>query len=149
MRHGLQASLDCQRSNNKRLRIVEAPRMSISLTSWYWNLQKNVQGKTLSHFLHHTLRWLLTSKGHADLKSMHLTTRQSELPASQVMPQWRIRTANGRHKRSRVWSLGENDPWRRKWQQAPVFLPGRFHGQGLVVGCRPQGQKELDTTEVA
>ena len=21
-------------------------------------------------------------------------------------------------------------PWRRKWQPIPVFLPGKFHGQG-------------------
>ena len=24
-----------------------------------------------------------------------------------------------------------NIPWRRKWQPAPVFLPGKFHGQIL------------------
>ena len=26
-----------------------------------------------------------------------------------------------------VWSLGQEDPWSRKWQLAPVFLPGKFH----------------------
>ena len=25
--------------------------------------------------------------------------------------------------------LGQEDPWRRKWQPTPVFLPGEFHGQ--------------------
>ena len=65
MRHGLQASLDCQRDliAQKRLRIAEAPRRTWKPN---FNLQNNVQGKTLSHFLHHTLRWLLISKGHAD-----------------------------------------------------------------------------------
>ena len=29
----------------------------------------------------------------------------------------------------------------------PVFLPGKFHGQGSLVGCSPWGHKESDTTE--
>ena len=29
----------------------------------------------------------------------------------------------------RVQFLGWKDPWRRKWQPTPVFLPGKFHGQ--------------------
>ena len=37
-------------------------------------------------------------------------------------------------------------PWSRKWQPAPVFLPGISHGQGLV-GYSPWGCKESDTTE--
>ena len=37
--------------------------------------------------------------------------------------------------------------WRRKWQSAPVFLPGESHGQGSLVGCPPWGCKEPDTTE--
>ena len=36
--------------------------------------------------------------------------------------------------------------WRRKWQPAPVFLPGKFHGQSLV-GDHPRGCKELGSTE--
>ena len=39
-------------------------------------------------------------------------------------------------------------PWRRKWQLAPVFLPGEFHGQrswrATVHGVR----KESDMTEL-
>ena len=27
------------------------------------------------------------------------------------------------------WSLGQEDPWRRKRLPTPVFLPGEFHGQ--------------------
>ena len=30
---------------------------------------------------------------------------------------------------TQVQSLGWEDPWRRKWQPTPVFLPGEFHGQ--------------------
>ena len=38
--------------------------------------------------------------------------------------------------------------WRRKWQPTPVFLPGESQGQGSLVGCRPLGRTESDTTEV-
>ena len=38
-------------------------------------------------------------------------------------------------------------PWRKKWQSAPVFLPGKSHGQRSLAGCRPKGHKESGTTE--
>ena len=38
-------------------------------------------------------------------------------------------------------------PWRRKWQPAPVCLPGEFHGQKSLMDYSPRGHKELDTTE--
>ena len=38
-------------------------------------------------------------------------------------------------------------PWSKKWQPALVFLPGKFHRQRSLVGYRPWGHKELDTTE--
>ena len=37
--------------------------------------------------------------------------------------------------------------WRRAWQPTPVFLPGELHGQNSLVGCSPQGRKELDMIE--
>ena len=40
-------------------------------------------------------------------------------------------------------------PWRRKWQPTPVFLPGKFHGQGCLVDYSPWSHKESDTTECA
>ena len=49
--------------------------------------------------------------------------------------------------RVQVQSLGWENPWRRKWQPTPVFLPGKFHGQSSLVGCSPWGCKESDTTE--
>ena len=39
--------------------------------------------------------------------------------------------------------------WGRKWQLAPVFLPGKFCGQRSLEGYSPWGCKELDTTEHA
>jgi len=40
-------------------------------------------------------------------------------------------------------------PWRRKWYPTPVFLPGKFHGQRILVGYSPWGHKELGVTEHA
>ena len=37
--------------------------------------------------------------------------------------------------------------WRRKWQPAPVLLPGESQGRGSLMGCRPWGRTESDTTE--
>ena len=38
-------------------------------------------------------------------------------------------------------------PWRRKWQPTPLFLPGKSHGHGSLVGYSPRGRKESNTTE--
>ena len=53
---------------------------------------------------------------------------------------------------STVWgtwiqSLGQEDPWRRKWQPTPVLLPRKFHGRRSLVDYSPWGRKESDTTE--
>ena len=48
---------------------------------------------------------------------------------------------------TQVQSLGQEDPWRRKWQPTPVFLPWESHGQRSLVGCSLKDRKELDTTE--
>ena len=37
--------------------------------------------------------------------------------------------------------------WRRKWQPAPVFLPGKLRGQRSLVSYSLRGHKESDTTE--
>ena len=36
---------------------------------------------------------------------------------------------------------------RRQWHPTPVLLPGKSHGQRSLVGCRPWGREESDTTE--
>ena len=38
-------------------------------------------------------------------------------------------------------------PWRRKWQPTLVFLPGKSHGQRILVGYSPWGPEESDMTE--
>ena len=46
-----------------------------------------------------------------------------------------------------VQSLGREDLLRKKWQPAPVFLPGKSHGWRSLVGYSSWGRKESDTTE--
>ena len=48
---------------------------------------------------------------------------------------------------TQVQSLGQEDPWRKKWQPTPVILPGKSWGQKSLVGYSPWGLKELDMTE--
>ena len=50
-------------------------------------------------------------------------------------------------KQTWILSLGWEDPWNRKWQPTPVFLPGEFHGHWSLDGYSPWDHKELDTTE--
>ena len=49
---------------------------------------------------------------------------------------------------SQVQSLGQEDPWRRRWQSTLVFLPGESHGWRSLVGCGPYGCEEFHKTEV-
>ena len=37
--------------------------------------------------------------------------------------------------------------WRRRWHPTPVLLPGKSHGRRSLVGCRPWGREESNTTE--
>ena len=37
--------------------------------------------------------------------------------------------------------------WRRKWQPAPGFLPGKFHGYKSLAGYNSWGHKESDMTK--
>ena len=61
------------------------------------------------------------------------------------LPRWRSGKESAyQHRRCRrpwfdPW-LGKI-PWRRKWQPTPVFLPGKSHGQGNLVGFSPQDHK--------
>ena len=45
-----------------------------------------------------------------------------------------------------VWSLSQEDPL-EKGMDIPVFLPGKFHGQRILVSYSPCGHKELDMAE--
>ena len=39
------------------------------------------------------------------------------------------------------------DPWNKKWQPTPVFLPGESRGQRSLAGYSPRGLKESETSE--
>ena len=45
----------------------------------------------------------------------------------------------------RVWSLGWEAPWTRKWQPTPVFLPGKWTEE--PGGLQSWSRKESDMTE--
>ena len=50
---------------------------------------------------------------------------------------------------TRVPSLSQKIPWRRKGQPTPVFLPGESHGQRSLEGYSPWGCKVPEVTEDA
>ena len=52
-----------------------------------------------------------------------------DIGGSQVAQWWRIWLPMPEMQEMQVRSLGLEDPWRRKWQATPVFLPGKFYGQ--------------------
>ena len=49
---------------------------------------------------------------------------------------------------TRVQSLGQEDPWRRKWQPTSVFLPAKSHGQRSLVGYSSWDCKESEKTGI-
>ena len=53
------------------------------------------------------------------------------LPAMQEMQETQVR------------SLGWEDPWRRKWQPTPVFLPRKSHGWRSLTDYSLQGLKRI------
>ena len=49
--------------------------------------------------------------------------------------------------KTRVRSLGREDPLEKEMAPTPVFLPGKPHGQQSLADYSPGGCKESDTTE--
>ena len=49
--------------------------------------------------------------------------------------------------KTRVRSLGREDPLEKEMAPTPVFLPGKSHGQQSLADYSPGGCKESDTTE--
>ena len=68
------------------------------------------------------------------------------LGASQV-PLVKNLPANARDSRPGFEPWVRKISWRRKWQSAAVFLPGKFHGQRSLAGYSPWGHKEWDRTK--
>ena len=45
---------------------------------------------------------------------------------------------------TQVCSLGWEDPWRKKWQPTPVFLPGESRGRGEPGGLPSMGLHRVE-----
>ena len=69
---------------------------------------------------------------------------RTDLSTSQVAQQSRTHLLV---QETRGQSLGREDPWRRAWLPAPVFLPGESHGQRSLAGYSPWGCKAWNMTE--
>ena len=48
-----------------------------------------------------------------------------------------------RHKRCRFHPWAGKNPWSRKWQPTPVFLPGKFHGWRSLANYSPRSGARL------
>ena len=48
---------------------------------------------------------------------------------------------------TQVRSLGQEDPLEKEMATHSSILPGKAHGHRSLVGCSPQGRKELDATD--
>ena len=75
----------------------------------------------------------------------------SSAVALEHFPRWCCGNISACHcRRKRRYTLDSwvgKIPQRRKWQPAPIFLPGKFHGQKSLAGYCPWGHKEWDTSE--
>ena len=78
----------------------------------------------------------------------HLLPSPNPLPA---FPRWHSGTESlcqyRRRKRPGFHPWVGKIPWSSKWQPAPVFLPGKPHGQGSLAGYGPRGGQEKDPAE--
>ena len=69
------------------------------------------------------------------------------LPGGSVLKYLPANAGDTRDSSYKARSLGQEDPWRRKWQPTPVLLCGKPHGQGSLAGYSHGVTEELDTTE--
>ena len=84
-------------------------------------------------------------KGKRREKRTTTTTKPEYIPGgtSREEPSCQCR----RHERRRTDPWACKTLWKRAWQPAPAFLPGRFHGEKSLAGYSPRGCKESDKTE--
>ena len=61
------------------------------------------------------------------------------------LPRWRSgKEFACQHRRCKRWGFNpwvRKNPWSRKWQPIPVFLPGKFYGQRNLVDYSPEDHK--------
>ena len=102
--------------------------------------------------------WSIGFQGWTPLKGCNMHAEKAMAPHSSICA-WKIPwmeepgrlqcmgSLRVRHDWATSLSLFTFMHWRRKWQPTPVFLPGKFQGQGSLVGCCLWGRTESDTTE--
>ena len=74
-----------------------------------------------------------------DVETTRVRMRSLFYGAAQMARWWRIRLPRQEIQELWVWSLAREDPWSRKWQPTPIFLPSKSHGQRSLVGYSPWG----------
>ena len=84
---------------------------------------------------------------HFEILPWRILTQHAKIWDSQVVKWQRIHLPVQQMWEMQVDPWVGKIPWRRKWQLTPVFLPGKFHGQGSLADYSPWGHKESDTTE--
>ena len=81
---------------------------------------------------------------------------EKEMATHSSIPAWRIPwmeepgrlQSAGSQRVGHDWAISLRTYCRsRRWHPTPVLLPGKSHGRRTLVGCRPWGWKESDTTE--
>ena len=65
------------------------------------------------------------------------------------MPEGKNPPVETGHTRDRFEPWVRNIPWSRKWQPAPVFLSGKFHGKRSLAAYSSWDYKQSDTTRCA
>ena len=94
-------------------------------------------------------RFRIEDTAHKTISTGATHTRNAVcIPSSFGLPKWRRGKEPACQRRRYGFHLQVGKiPWRRKWQPTPVFFPGEFHGQRILVGYSPWGGKESDMTE--
>ena len=71
------------------------------------------------------------------------STRSHFVVVYKGLPWWRSATKSTCNAGGLVWSLGQEESWRRAWQPTSVFFPIKFHGQRSLVGYSPWGSQKV------
>ena len=103
------------------------------------------------YFLFFSERWLLNIYQHnigSTRFFKYIGWSQIQLPPPVALNLLRNVNYNTWSVQSRLWFSQQSCmDRRRQWHPTPVLLPGESHGQRSLVGCRPWGLEELETTE--
>ena len=113
----------------------------------FWVIQSGtIFGPAIKTLTSHVIldSWFLTQYANF-LPPSPLTLHNCLLPSNT----WAAQTVKNlpATQETQVWSLDGEDPLEKGMALTPVFLPGESHGQRSLVGYRPWGHKESDTTE--